>query len=168
MNSLRMTTYSLPLVVCTLAGNQLSGGLEPLRSCAELKELFLAKNHLTGPLEPLQSCKALQELMLDDNKLSGGIEHLKSCTLLRTLNLSRNLELTATEKDKAHFQKQCALFAHELLATVPPPRRRSLQRIPSLQHIPRRLHRFGFVAKAIIPVMTWFGIRFESSDLDDD
>ncbi len=116
MNSLRMTTYSLPLVVCTLAGNQLSGGLEPLRSCAELKELFLAKNHFTGPLEPLQSCKALQELMLDDNKLSGGIEHLKSCTLLRTLNLSRNLELTATEKDKAHFQKQCALFAHELLA----------------------------------------------------
>lgn len=95
--------------------------------------------------------------MLDDNKLSGGIEHLKSCTLLRTLNLSRNLELTATEKDKAHFQEQCALFAHELLAPVPPPRRRSLQRSPSLQHIPRHLYRcFGFVAKAIIPVITWF------------
>ena len=84
MNSLRMTTYSLLLVVCTLAGNQLSGGLEPLRSCAELKELFLAKNHLTGPLEPLQSCKALQELMLDDNKLSGGIEHLKRLDMRAT------------------------------------------------------------------------------------
>ena len=145
-----------PLKGCTalqkvyIANNQLSGGLEPLRCCTGLKELFLANNHLTGGLEPLQSCPALQELFLDDNQLSGGIEHLKSCTLLRTLNLSKN-QLTATEKDKAHFQKQCVLFAHELLAPVPPPRRRSLQRVP------RRLHRFSLgVAAAITPVLAWF------------
>jgi len=133
-----------------LASNDLTGGLEPLRCCTGLKELFLASNHLTGGLEPLQSCPALQELVLDDNKLEGGIEHLKSCTLLRTLNVRKN-QLTATDKDKAHFQKQCVLFAHELLKPVPPPRRGSLQRIP------HRLHGFSLgVAAAIAPVLAWF------------
>ena len=75
-----------------LASNDLTGGLEPLRCCTGLKELFLASNHLTGGLEPLQSCPALQELVLDDNKLEGGIEHLKDVVINDKLKLNDEFE----------------------------------------------------------------------------
>ena len=69
-----------------MEGNQLTGGLEPLRGCTALRALCLEGNHLTGLFEPLLGC-----------------------TMLRTLSLEEN-NLMPTNKDKAHFEKQCATW----------------------------------------------------------
>ena len=71
-------------------GNQLTGGLDSLRSCTALQELFLEKNFLTGGLEPLRFCTALQALRLSDNQIKGGLEPLRGCTALLALHMSNN------------------------------------------------------------------------------
>ena len=74
-----------------LNGNQLMGGLEPLRGCTGLTTLFLYANRfLTGGLEPLRGCTVLQELSLHNNQLNGGLEPLRGCTALQTLDLGDN------------------------------------------------------------------------------
>jgi len=92
-----------------LGNNQLTGGLEPLRSCTALKALDVAGNELepraglrtgpvlivhgnqlTGGLEPLRGCTGLQTLKLGCNLLTGGLEPLQDCTALRSLSLQNN------------------------------------------------------------------------------
>ena len=92
-----------------LGNNQLTGGLEPLRSCTALKALDVAGNELepraglrtgpvlivhgnqlTGGLEPLRGCTGLQTLSLSSNLLRGGLEPLQDCTALRHLSLQNN------------------------------------------------------------------------------
>ena len=71
-------------------GNQLMGGLDPLRSCTALQKLFLDDNDLTGGLEPLRFCTALQALRLSDNQIKGGLEPLRGCTALLALHMGNN------------------------------------------------------------------------------
>mgnify|MGYP002833664152 CR=1 FL=1 len=63
---------------------------------------------MTGGLEALQLCPDLRMLHLYDNQLTGGLEPLRSCTALNELFLSNN-HLAASEEDKAHFEEQCEL-----------------------------------------------------------
>ena len=79
------------LQVLDMNDNQLTGGLEPLQSCAALQELFLNANQLAGGLEPLRGCTALQQLDLCDNQLTGELKPLKACTALQHLSLNNNL-----------------------------------------------------------------------------
>ena len=65
-------------------------------------------NRLTGGLEALQLCPDLRMLHAHDNRLTGGLEPLRSCTALNELFLSNN-HLVASEEDKAHFEEQCEL-----------------------------------------------------------
>ena len=46
---------------------------------------------------------------MEGNQLTGGLEPLLGCTMLRTLSLEKN-NLMPTDKDKAHFEKQCATW----------------------------------------------------------
>ena len=79
------------LQVLDMNDNQLTGGLEPLQSCAALQELFLNANQLAGGLEPLRGCTALQQLDGSDNQLTGELKPLKACTALQHLSLHNNL-----------------------------------------------------------------------------
>ena len=90
--------------------NKLSGGLEPLRGCTKLQKLTLYFNHFTGSLEALRSCSALQALDLCHNKFTGDLAPLRDCTALQLLYLQHN-QLSPTEEDKAHFEKQCPTFS---------------------------------------------------------
>ena len=78
------------LRVLDLQSNQLTGGLELLRGCKALQQLNLQHNLLTGGLEPLRSCTALQVLCLSDNQHTGGLEPLRGCTALRVLEIQFN------------------------------------------------------------------------------
>ena len=97
MNDNQLTGGLEPLQSCAalqelfLNANQLAGGLEPLSGCTGLTKLLLYANHfLTGGLEPLQGCTALQTLDVGNNKLTGGLEPLRACTALQTLDAGDN------------------------------------------------------------------------------
>ena len=93
------------LQVLSLAGNYLTGGLEPLKPLKALQELWLDSNDLTGGLEPLRDCTALRTLFLCHNKITGDLEPLRGCTSLEMLHLDHN-QLIPTDEDLAHFKKQ--------------------------------------------------------------
>ena len=73
-----------------LQGNQLTGGLEPLRGCTALKMLGLQGNRLTGGLEPLRGCTVLGVLDCWGNLLTGGLEPLHNNTSLWWLDATNN------------------------------------------------------------------------------
>ena len=73
-----------------LQGNQLTGGLEPLRGCTALKTLGLQGNRLTGGLEPLRGCTVLGVLDCWGNLLTGGLEPLHNNTSLWWLDATNN------------------------------------------------------------------------------
>ena len=90
----------------SLEGCSLRGPLPELRLPA-LQLLNLHNNELTGGLEPLRSCTALLALSLGSNQLTGRLEPLRACTALRELDLENN-RTTPSEEEKALFKKQRA------------------------------------------------------------
>ena len=121
MRSLQLSTCGLrgplpklrlpALQTLDMSFNHLTGGLEPLQDCTALKELRLSHNQLAGGLEPLRGCTALRTLYLSNNQLTGELEPLRRCKALQELYLRmRKHTLVATEKDQAHFEKQCQVI----------------------------------------------------------
>ena len=111
-----------PLKTCTalqtliLFNNKLTGDLEPLTGCTALRVLWLNNNHLAGSLMPLRGCTALESLTLSHNQLTGGgLEPLRGCTALTLLfldhnHLSKDEDFETFEKSRAHFEKHCQRF----------------------------------------------------------